>query len=137
MAIEDNIVIPDEYKPQLDSKYMSPMMLAYFRDKLLTWRSKLIAKENEASGRIHEGLGREPDHVDAAVTETFFEQELLPYVNMEENLIAEIDRALTKIDQGNYGYCEETSESIGVDRLEAWPIARLCVEMQREQEQKK
>lgn len=122
------------YHPQQDEEYMSPRMLEYFKQKLLNWHDELLRKTKLEDKAIHQGLGREPDHVDSAVNEVALENELLPGINHDLDLLAQVEDALTRIEEGDYGYCEKTGEPIGVARLEAWPIATLTIEAQEEKE---
>jgi DnaK suppressor protein len=132
-ALNDNLL--ENYNPNEDKNYMSPQMLEYFNNKLIKWRHEVIEKAASEDKAVHEGIGREPDHVDEAVNEVAFENEVLSFLNRDRGLLFEIENALTKIEQGSYGFCEITGEPIGVARLDAWPIATLSISAQEEKEQ--
>lgn len=134
MSAEDNVYIPQDYIPTDDEPFMSDIMLAYFKSKLLAWRSQLIVNKNKMNRDIQEEMMQEPDQLDLATHETRLGNEILPEANRDRMLIAEIDEALERIIMGIYGYCEETKEPICVARLDAWPIARFSAATQRERE---
>ncbi len=112
---------------------MSPRMQEYFRQKLLSWRDELLQESTETIQNLQEGSNSEPDLADRASRETDRSLELRTR-DRERKLIAKIDDALKRIDEGTYGYCEETSEPISIRRLEARPIATLSLEAQERHE---
>ena len=112
---------------------MSPVMLEYFRQKLLKWRGELIAESTETLTNLQDGGIQEPDIADRASAETEKALELRTR-DRERKLLSKIDDALERISDGSYGYCEETSDPIGVKRLEARPNATLSVEAQEKHE---
>lgn len=135
MPSEKSVIVPTDYNPHKDKKgYMNPIMLEYFRLKLLQWRSELI---RESSDTIHNTLQetelQQPDLADRASAETDHALELRTR-DRERKLISKINEALIRIDQNEYGYCEETGEPIGVARLEARPVATLSLEAQERHE---
>ena len=135
MATEKSVILPPDYNPAKDKKgYMNPVMLEYFRQKLISWRSELI---RESSETIHNTLQetelQKPDLADRASAETDHALELRTR-DRERKLISKINEALLRIDDGEYGYCEETGEPIGVARLEARPVAKLSLEAQERHE---
>ncbi|MFA5592492.1 MAG: RNA polymerase-binding protein DksA [Micavibrio sp.] len=135
MATEKNVIVPADYNPNKDKKgYMNPVMLEYFRHKLIAWRSELLRESNET---IHQTLQttelQQPDLADRASAETDHALELRTR-DRERKLISKINEALMRIDDGEYGYCEETGEPIGVPRLEARPVATLSLEAQERHE---
>lgn len=121
------------YKPTDDEPYMSPQQLTYFRDKLLQWREELQKETAETLAHMQEVSVNEPDVNDRASTETDRSLELRTR-DRERKLLLKIDQALARIEDGTYGYCEETGVPIGLLRLEARPIATLSVEAQENHE---
>lgn len=135
MPTEKSVIVPTDYNPHKDKKgYMNPVMLEYFRHRLLAWKSELI---RESSETIHHTLQetelQQPDLADRASAETDHALELRTR-DRERKLISKINEALIRIDQNEYGYCEETGEPIGVARLEARPVATLSLEAQERHE---
>lgn len=117
------------YKPSEDEPYMNAEQLAYFRSKLLKWREELQKETVETLHHMQEESLNEPDTNDRASTETDRSLELRTR-DRERKLILKINQALDRIEAGNYGYCEETGVPIGIARLDARPIATLCLEAQ-------
>lgn len=114
---------------------MNPVMLEYFRQKLLRWRSELLAGSSETIKEMQEDNLQQPDIADRASAETDHALELRAR-DRERKLISKINAALEKIEEGTYGYCEETGEPISIARLEARPIATLSIEAQERHERK-
>ncbi|MDX2145626.1 MAG: RNA polymerase-binding protein DksA [Rhodospirillaceae bacterium] len=112
---------------------MNPRQLEYFRRKLLFWRTELLKESEETLESLQEGGLQEPDLADRASAEMERALELRTR-DRARKLIAKIDAALHRIDDGSYGFCEETGEPIGLKRLEARPIATLSVEAQERHE---
>ncbi len=112
---------------------MNPVMKEYFRQKLLRWRAELLRESSETLQSLQDGGLQEPDIADRASAETDRALELRTR-DRERKLIAKIDAALQRIEDDEYGYCEETGEPIGVRRLEARPIATLSLEAQERHE---
>jgi RNA polymerase-binding transcription factor len=112
---------------------MNPLQLEYFRLKLLRWRAELLAESSETLQHLKEESLSEPDIADRATLETDRYTELRTR-DRERKLISKIDEALLRIENGTYGYCEETDEPIGVRRLDARPIATLSLEAQERHE---
>lgn len=125
--------LPKGYKPSEDEKYMNAKQLAYFKQKLQAWREELIAESQETINNLKEENWREPDLSDRASLETEAGVELRTR-NRYLKLIGKIDSALRRIDDGEYGFCEETGEPIGLKRLEARPIATMTIEAQERHE---
>jgi len=126
-------LLPPDYRPTDDEPFMNPMQREYFRQKLLAWRSELLQESTETLQHLQEESLAEPDIADRASLETDRSLELRTR-DRERKLIAKIDEALRRIDDGSYGYCEETSEPISLRRLEARPIATLSLEAQERHE---
>ena len=126
-------LLPPDYRPSEDEPFMSPMQLEYFRQKLLRWRAELLQDSSETVQHMQAESLHQPDLTDRASLETDRSLELRTR-DRERKLINKIDLALRRIEEGSYGYCEETNEPIGVRRLEARPIATLSLEAQERHE---
>ena len=126
---------PDGYIPADQEDYMNPKQLAYFRDLLLGWRQELVSGNSDTISDLRENSSIEPDLTDQATLE--YEQTLeLRNRDRARKLISKIDEALDRIRNGEFGYCEETGDPIGIGRLLARPIATLSIEAKRRQEKK-
>jgi DnaK suppressor protein len=121
--------LPPDYRPSDVEEFMNPLQREYFRQKLLRWRIELLEETSETLLHLKEESLSEPDITDRASLETERSLELRTR-DRERKLIAKIDAALGRIDDGTYGYCEETDEPISLRRLEARPIATLSLEAQ-------
>jgi len=126
-------VLPPDYRPSDDEEFMSPLQVEYFRQKLLRWRAELLADSAETLRSLQEESLLKPDLTDRASLETERAIELRTR-DRERKLISKIDAALGRLEDGTYGYCEETDEPIGIRRLEARPIATLSIEAQERHE---
>ena len=127
------ITLPPDYRPSDDEAFMNPRQLAYFRQKLLRWRQDLLREAGETLSSMGQGGIIEADLTDRASVETDRALELRTR-DRARKLISKIDQALERVDNGTYGYCEETGEPIGLRRLEARPIATLSIEAQERHE---
>lgn len=116
------------------SQYMSAEQLAFFRGRLIETQKELLEKADLTSERLREHE-LEPDPTDQATIEEEYALELRAR-DRERKLLKKIDEALRRIDEGSYGYCEETGEPIGIPRLLARPTATLTIEAQSRREQK-
>ena len=125
--------LPTDYRPSEDEEFMNPLQVEYFRQKLLRWRTDLLADSAETLRSLQEESLLKPDLTDRASLETERAIELRTR-DRERKLISKIDAALSRLDSGTYGYCEETDEPIGIRRLEARPIATLSIEAQERHE---
>ncbi|MEK6747173.1 MAG: RNA polymerase-binding protein DksA [Pseudomonadota bacterium] len=123
----------DNYKPSEKEEYMNKNQLEYFKQKLLAWREELITESQETINNLKEENWQEPDLSDRASLETEAGVELRTR-NRYLKLIGKIDSALRRIEEGSYGYCEETGDPIGLKRLEARPIATMTIEAQERHE---
>jgi DnaK suppressor protein len=121
--------LPAGYKPGAKESYMSDFQLEYFRRKLLTWREELVEESKQTIDNLREEVRDVGDEAERATRETENSLELRTR-DRYRKLIGKIDKALRRIEDGEYGYCEETGEEIGLDRLEARPIATLCLDAQ-------
>ncbi len=127
------IILPKKYRPSIDEEYMCPNQLEYFRKKLHRWRKSLLEESQETLNHLKEANWNEPDFNDRASNETDTSIELRTR-DRYRKLINKIEEALVRIEQNEYGYCESTGEPIGLKRLEARPIATLCIEAQEKHE---
>ncbi|MBM3468684.1 MAG: RNA polymerase-binding protein DksA [Alphaproteobacteria bacterium] len=127
--------VPDTYRPSDDEPFMNSQQIEYFKQRLLSWRDQLLHESNETITHLQEEPQVEADMVDCAANETDRTIELRAR-DRERKLINKIDDALRRIDEGSYGYCDETGEPIGVKRLEARPIATLSLEAQERHERR-
>ena len=127
------LTLPPDYRPSEDEEFMNPLQVEYFRLKLLRWRGDLLREADGTLASLSQGGIREADITDRASVETDRALELRTR-DRARKLIAKIDQALLRIENGTYGHCEETDEPIGVKRLEARPIATLSIEAQERHE---
>jgi DnaK suppressor protein len=125
--------LPPDYRPSEDEEFMNPLQLEYFRQKLLRWRAELLVESNGTLQHLKEESLLKPDLTDRASLETERAIELRTR-DRERKLISKIDAALGRIEDGSYGFCEESDEPIGIRRLEARPIATLSLEAQERHE---
>lgn len=125
--------IAANYKPTEKEEYMNSKQLEYFRQKLFNWRKELLEESRETIDHMKEENWHEPDIADRASLETEAGVELRTR-NRYLKLISKIDEALKRIEDGTYGYCEETGDKIGIKRLEARPVATMTIEAQERHE---
>ena len=129
----DSLVV--NYRPGEDEPYMNPRQVEYFRRKLMAWREEILRGSGATLRQLKEEDTRLPDQSDWASAEIQRSFELRTR-DRERKLLSKIDAALRRIEDGSYGYCEETQEPIGVKRLEARPIATLSIEAQERHERR-
>lgn len=122
-----------DYTPSDDEAFMSSKQQAYFRRKLLSWKEDILNEMRETLVGLHEDTNQHADITDRATSETDRALELRDR-DRKRKLITKIDAALARLDDGTYGYCEETGEPIGLKRLNARPIATLTIEAQERHE---
>ncbi len=127
------VPLSPDYRPSDDEPFMNSTMLEYFRQRLMQWRDDLLSESSETLQNLQEGGTLEADIADRASVETDRSLELRTR-DRARKLIAKIDEALQRIEDGRYGFCEETSEPISLPRLEARPIATLSIEAQERHE---
>lgn len=127
------IDLPKGYKPSVDEPFMNDMQREFFRRKLVAWREELLQESEETLDNLKEGGMTVPDISDRASAEADKALELRTRDRMRK-VIAKIDAALQRIEDRSYGYCEETGEPIGLERLMARPIATLTIEAQERHE---
>ncbi len=121
------------YKPTKGEQYMSSKQVGHFKKILLEWKELLIQEADKTVEHMKNDSTKLSDPNDAATQEEEFRLELRTR-DRERKLILKIDQALQRVDDGLYGYCEDTGEPIGIKRLEARPIATLCIEAQERHE---
>ena len=131
--MDATIVLPPDYKPSENEEYMNEMQLEYFRKKLLEWKKSLLEQSKDTLDELKQGCLNQPDQIDRASLEADKALELRTR-DRARKLISKIDEALKRIEDGSYGYCEETGDPIGVDRLEVRPVATLSIEAQERHE---
>ncbi len=122
-----------EYRPSEDEEFMNPRQLDYFRSLLLQWKKSILDEAEQVLAQLQDEPMREPDIADRASSETDWSIELRTR-DRQRKLIAKIDAALRRIDEGEYGYCEVTGEPISLGRLQARPIATMTIEAQERHE---
>ena len=133
--IKNDTDLASNYVPSENEEFMNAQQMRYFKQKLTEWRQKLHYESAETIHHLQEDTHAEPDMIDVAANEIDRSLELRAR-DRARKLINKIDDALRRIEEGSYGYCEETGEPIGLRRLEARPIATLCIEAQERHEQK-
>ena len=123
------------YVPSDDEEFMNSKQRAYFRAKLIAWKNDILKEARETLGHLAEESANHPDVADRASSETDRAIELRAR-DRQRKLISKIDAALSRIDEGTYGYCEETGEPISLKRLDARPIATLSIEAHERHERR-
>jgi DnaK suppressor protein len=121
--------LPAGYRPSAEETFMNPLQLAYFRQRLLAWKKEIRSASEATLNVLQMEPRREPDPGDRASNESDWSIELRTR-DRQRKLIAKIDAALRRIDEGEYGYCEVTGEPISLGRLEARPIATMTTDAQ-------
>ncbi len=130
-----SISIDEDYRPREDEPFMNDRQREYFRLKLLHWKEDILREARETLQHLQDENQNHPDLADRASSETDRSIELRAR-DRQRKLIAKIDSALQRIEDGSYGYCEDTGEPISLKRLEARPIATLSVEAQERHERR-
>ncbi len=126
-------LLPPDYIPSVDEPFMNSMMAEYFRRKLMRWRDEILKDSSETLSHMQEETLQEPDMADRASLESERSIELRTR-DRERKLLQKIETALRRIEDGSYGYCEDSMEPIHLGRLQARPIATLSVEAQERHE---
>ena len=132
---KDAVLLPADYKPSDAEEFMNPLQREYFRQKLLRWRSELLNEANQTLENLSSENLHKPDQMDRAQIESNAALDLRTR-DRERKLLQKIDEALYRIEEGNYGYCEETGEPISLGRLEARPIASMSLHAQEMHEKR-
>jgi DnaK suppressor protein len=133
--VRHKVKLPEDYRPSEDEPFMNDRQRAYFRRKLLAWREEILRSTKETLQHLHDESEQHADIADRATSESERALELRAR-DRQRKLIAKIDSALIRLDEGTYGFCEETGEPIGLKRLDARPIATLSVEAQERHERR-
>ena len=131
----DRIILAEGYRPSDSEEFMCAKHRAYFLRKLKDWKEAIIEESRQTMAQLQVDSLREPDLADRASSETDWSIELRTR-DRQRKLIAKIDSALRRIDEGEYGWCEVTGEPIGINRLIARPIATMTVEAQQAHERR-
>ena len=130
------VVIEEKgYRPSEDEEFMNARQLEYFKKKLLKWKEDILRESRETVSHLQSETENHPDVADRASSETDRALELRTR-DRQRKLISKIEEALGRIEDGSYGYCEETGEPIGLARLDARPIATLSLEAQERHERR-
>lgn len=132
--MSENIDLAD-YVPSENEEFMNSRQRAYFRSKLIAWKNDILREARETLDHLAEESANHPDLADRASSETDRAIELRAR-DRQRKLISKIDAALQRIEDGTYGYCEETGEPISLKRLDARPIATLSIEAQERHERR-
>jgi DnaK suppressor protein len=127
--------LPEDYRPAEDEPFMNERQLEYFRRKLLDWKAELLADSRETLEGLQDNSRNIPDVADRASEETDRAIELRTR-DRQRKLVAKIDAALRRIEEGEYGYCEVTGDPISLKRLDARPIATMSLEAQEKHERR-
>ncbi|PPB81648.1 TraR/DksA family transcriptional regulator [Albidovulum inexpectatum] len=133
--MKPEVFLPDDYRPAEDEPFMNERQLEYFRRKLIAWKEEILAQSAETLDALAESARNVPDLADRASEETDRAIELRTR-DRQRKLIAKIDAALRRIENGEYGYCEVTGEPISLKRLDARPIATMTLEAQERHERR-
>lgn len=131
--MESAVILPPDYVPSSDEEYMNDLQVEYFRQKLLAWKKSLLNQSQDTLEDLRQGGLNQSDDIDRASMETDKALDLRTK-DRARKLISKINDALKRIEDGTYGYCEETGEPIGLERLEARPVATLSIEAQERHE---
>lgn len=134
-VMKAEIFLPEDYRPAEDEPFMNERQLEYFRRKLLVWKAELLEQSAETLEGLHDSARSVPDIADRASEETDRALELRTR-DRQRKLIAKIDAALRRIENGEYGYCEMSGEPISLKRLDARPIATMTLEAQEKHERR-
>ncbi|MEM8730921.1 MAG: RNA polymerase-binding protein DksA [Pseudomonadota bacterium] len=133
--MKQEVFLPDDYRPAEDEPFMNVRQVEYFRRKLLNWKTELMAESRDTIEGLQDGTRNIPDVADRASEETDRALELRTR-DRQRKLVAKIDAALRRIDEGEYGYCDVTGEPISLKRLDARPIATMSLEAQERHERR-
>jgi len=134
-TMKAEVFLPEDYRPAEDEPFMNERQLEYFRRKLITWKNELLEGSRDTIEGLQDGTRAIPDVADRASEETDRALELRTR-DRQRKLVAKIDSALRRIEEGEYGYCEVTGEPISLKRLDARPIATMSLEAQERHERR-
>jgi DnaK suppressor protein len=133
--MKPEVFLADDYRPAEDEPFMNDRQLEYFKRKLLIWKADLMSDSKDTIEGLQDGTRNIPDIADRASEETDRALELRTR-DRQRKLVAKIDSALRRIDEGEYVYCENTGDPISLRRLDARPIATMTLEAQEKHERK-
>lgn len=134
-GMKAEVFLPDDYRPAEDEPFMNERQVEYFRRKLLDWKTELLSDSRDTIEGLQDSTRNIPDIADRASEETDRALELRTR-DRQRKLVAKIDSALRRIDEGEYGYCDVTGEPISLKRLDARPIATMSLEAQERHERR-
>jgi DnaK suppressor protein len=134
-SLKAEVFLPDDYRPVEDEPFMNERQQEYFRRKLIDWRDDLLAGSRDTIEALQDGTRAIPDVADRASEETDRALELRTR-DRQRKLVAKIDQALRRIDEGEFGYCQMTGDPISLKRLDARPIATMTLEAQERHERR-
>jgi DnaK suppressor protein len=134
-SMNKEVFLADDYRPAEDEPFMNDRQIEYFRRKLLTWKAEILAGSRDTIEGLQDSTRNIPDVADRASEETDRALELRTR-DRQRKLVAKIDAALRRIDEGEYGYCIVTGEPISLKRLDARPIATMSLEAQERHERR-
>jgi DnaK suppressor protein len=134
-TMKAEVFLPEDYRPAEDEPFMNERQLEYFRRKLTTWKNELLEGSRDTIEGLQDSTRAIPDVADRASEETDRALELRTR-DRQRKLVAKIDAALRRIEEGEYGYCEVTDEPISLKRLDARPIATMSLEAQERHERR-
>jgi DnaK suppressor protein len=132
-VMDSSIELPTGYRPSESEPFMNERQKEYFRRKLLAWKDEILRESRSTLSNLQEDIGALPDLADRASTETDRALELRAR-DRQRKLISKIEAAIRRIEEDEYGYCEETGEPISLARLDARPVATLSLEAQERHE---
>ena len=133
--MKQEVFLPEDYRPAEDEPFMNERQLEYFRRKLINWKGELLAGSRDTIEGLQDSTRNIPDVADRASEETDRALELRTR-DRQRKLVAKIESALRRIDEGEYGYCEVTGDPISLKRLDARPIATMSLEAQERHERR-
>jgi DnaK suppressor protein len=133
--MKSELLVPDNYFPSEDEPFMNEIQVEYFRQKLMSWKSDLMSDSKDTIESLQDSTRAIPDISDRASEETDRALELRTR-DRQRKLVAKIDSALRRIEEDEFGYCEETGDPISLRRLDARPIATMSLEAQERHERR-
>ena len=133
--MKSEVFLPEDYRPAEDEPFMNERQTEYFRKKLTDWRDELLSDGRDTIETLQDGTRNIPDVIDRSSEETDRSLELRTR-DRQRKLVAKIDSALRRIDEGEFGYCSVTGDPISLKRLDARPIATMSLEAQERHERR-
>ena len=133
--MKSEVLVPRDYFPSDDESFMNEIQVEYFRQKLISWKNDLVSDSKDTIETLQDSTRAIPDISDRASEETDRALELRTR-DRQRKLVAKIDSALRRIEEGEFGYCEETGDPISLRRLDARPIATMSLEAQERHERR-